>query len=50
LIVEQVSPERKQLAEINLGEEEVAGIDLSEAASIEATAYNTQTVSLDELI
>lgn len=50
LIVEQVSPERKQLAEINLGEEEVAGIDLSEAAGINTTAIaSTQTVSLDEL-
>ena len=50
LIVEQVSPERKQLAEIDLGEEEVAGIALSEAASIDTTAIaSTQTVSLDEL-
>lgn len=50
LIVEQVSPERKQLAEIDLGEEEVAGIDLSEAASIDTTAIaSTQNVNLDEL-
>ena len=50
LIVEQVNPERKQLAEIDLGEEEVAAIDLSEAASIDTTAIaSTQNVNLDEL-
>jgi len=32
LIVEQVSPERKQLAEIDLGQEEFSGIELSENA------------------
>lgn len=32
LIVEQVSPERKQLAEIDLGQEEFPGIELSENA------------------
>jgi hypothetical protein len=31
LIVEQVSPERKQLAEIDLGLEEISGIELTEA-------------------
>lgn len=31
LIVEQVSPEHKQLAEIDLGEEEISAIDLTEA-------------------
>lgn len=30
LIVEQVSPERKQLAEINLGQGEISGIELTE--------------------
>ena len=33
LIVEQVSPEHKQLAEIDLGQEVVTGIELSESAS-----------------
>ena len=33
LIVEQVSPERKQLVEINLGQAEVAGIELTETAN-----------------
>ncbi len=33
LIVEQVSPERKQLAEIDLGQEEVTGIDMLENIS-----------------
>jgi len=32
LIVEQVSPERKQLAEIDLGQEEFSGVELSENA------------------
>lgn len=31
LIVEQVSPERKQLAEIVLGQEDISGIDLTQA-------------------
>jgi stress response protein YsnF len=48
LIVEQVNPEQKQLAEINLGQQEVAGIELSDAASIDTTAIaSTQTPSLD---
>jgi stress response protein YsnF len=42
LIVEQVSPERKQLAEINLGQEEVAGIQLTEAASTQATSIDSE--------
>lgn len=33
LIVEQVSPERKQLAEIELGHQEIPGIELAEVAS-----------------
>ena len=44
LIIEQVSPEHKQLAEIDLGQEELAGIELSETAS-----SNTQVASLDGL-
>lgn len=36
LIVEQVSPERKQLAEIDLGQEEVIGIELLEKARFES--------------
>lgn len=32
LIIEQVSPERKQLAEIELGQEEISGIELAEGA------------------
>lgn len=33
LIIEQVSPERKQLVEINLGQAEVTGIELAETAN-----------------
>lgn len=36
LIVEQVSPEHKQLAEIDLGEGEIPGLELIEAASFNA--------------
>lgn len=35
LIVEQVSPERKQLAQIDLGQEEISGIDLTQAQTPE---------------
>lgn len=35
LIVEQVSPERKQLAEIDLGQEEISGIDFTQAQTPE---------------
>ena len=42
LIVEQVSPERKKLAEIDLGQAELAGIELLETAS-----KATETTSLD---
>lgn len=48
LIVEQVSPERKQLAEIDLGQEEVTGIDMLENISpdSEVTSLDNQlTVS-----
>ncbi|MEW5856743.1 MAG: DUF2382 domain-containing protein [Cyanobacteriota bacterium] len=36
LIVEQVSPEHKQLAEIDLGQGEIPGLELLEAASFDA--------------
>lgn len=42
LIVEQVSPERKQLAEIDLGQEEITGIDM-----LEAISPNSELGSLD---
>lgn len=42
LIVEQVSPERKQLAEINLGQEEISGIELPEGET--ASSEDTLTV------
>jgi len=42
LIVEQVSPERKQLAEIDLGQAEIAGIEL-----LETVSKATETASLD---
>ena len=38
LIIEQVSPERKQLAEIDLGQEELTGIELTEPASLNEVA------------
>ena len=43
LIVEQITPERKQLAEINLGEGEVTGVDLTsdEASSLLPMADTT---------
>ncbi|MHC0063618.1 YsnF/AvaK domain-containing protein [Nostoc sp. UIC 10890] len=37
LIVEQVSPEHKQLAEIDLGEGEIAGVDLTDVERVEFT-------------
>ena len=36
LIIEQVSPEHKQLAEIDLGQGEISGIDLNQAGSLAA--------------
>ncbi len=46
LIVEQVSPEHKQLAEIDLGEEEISGIELTEGGIPEvAISANGLTVS-----
>lgn len=38
LTIEQVSPERKQLAEIDLGQEEISGIDLTQAQTPEGVA------------
>lgn len=53
LIVEQVSPERKQLAEIDLGLAEVTGIELAEIVSpktevTETVSPKTEIGSLDE--
>ncbi|NJR74655.1 MAG: DUF2382 domain-containing protein [Scytonema sp. CRU_2_7] len=46
LIVEQVSPEHKQLAEIDLGQEEIAGIDLTGKEIPEVASFdNGLTVS-----
>jgi len=36
LIVEQISPEHKQLAEIDLGEGEITGLDFSDITSLES--------------
>lgn len=48
LIVEQLSPEYKQLAEIDLSQGEVSGIDLTEVERLEATPFNgSLTVSGD---
>lgn len=40
LIVEQISPEHKQLAEIDLGQGEIPGVDLTEVERLEATHFN----------
>ncbi|MHC5741754.1 MAG: YsnF/AvaK domain-containing protein [Nostoc sp.] len=45
LIVEQISPEHKQLAEIDLGQGEISGLDLTEVERLEATHNNSLTVS-----
>ncbi len=45
LIVEQISPEHKQLAEIDLGQEEIPGLDLTEVERLEVTHDNGLTVS-----
>ncbi|MEH2355284.1 YsnF/AvaK domain-containing protein [Nostoc sp.] len=45
LIVEQISPEHKQLAEIDLGQGEIPELDLTEVEKIEATHNNDLTVS-----
>jgi sporulation protein YlmC with PRC-barrel domain len=46
LIVEQISPERKQLAEIELGHEEIPGIELREktAQKTEVATKNTELI------
>ena len=41
LIVEQISPEHKQLAEIDLGQEEISGIDLTEVEKLEVQHFGT---------
>ena len=41
LIVEQISPEHKQLAEIDLGQEEISGIDLSEVERLEVPHFGS---------
>lgn len=46
LIVEQISPEHKQLAEIDLGEEEISGVDLTEVERLKVTPFDSNlTVS-----
>ncbi|MDF5709159.1 MAG: DUF2382 domain-containing protein [Nostoc sp. S4] len=40
LIVEQVSPEHKQLAEIDLSQGEISGLELSEVERLEITHFN----------
>ena len=40
LIVEQISPEHKQLAEIDLGQGEIPGVDLTEVERLEVTHFN----------
>ncbi|MBW4424810.1 MAG: YsnF/AvaK domain-containing protein [Nostoc desertorum CM1-VF14] len=41
LIVEQISPEHKQLAEIDLGQEEISGIELTDIERLEVTHLNS---------
>ncbi|MEH2161480.1 MAG: DUF2382 domain-containing protein [Nostoc sp.] len=41
LIVEQISPEHKQLAEIDLGEEEISGVDLTGVEGLEVTHFDS---------
>ncbi len=41
LIVEQVSPEYKQLAEIDLGQEEISSVELAEAERLEFTNFDS---------
>nr|MDZ8040262.1 DUF2382 domain-containing protein [Nostoc sp. CreGUA01] len=40
LIVEQVSPERKQLAEIDLSDGEISGLELNEVETLELTHFD----------
>ncbi len=46
LIIEQVSPETKQIAEIDLGEREVSGVELTKVAS--ADTVNTEVPRPDD--
>jgi stress response protein YsnF len=41
LIVEQISPEHKQLAEIDLGQEEIADVDLTDIERLEGTHFES---------
>ena len=41
LIVEQISPEHKQLAEIDLDEGEILGVDLTEVERLEVTRFDS---------
>ncbi|MEA5626502.1 YsnF/AvaK domain-containing protein [Nostoc sp. UHCC 0251] len=41
LIVEQISPEHKQLAEIELGQEEISGVDLTEVDRLEVPHFGS---------
>ncbi|WP_292696890.1 MULTISPECIES: DUF2382 domain-containing protein [unclassified Nostoc] len=41
LIVEQISPEHKQLAEIDLGQEEIANVDLTGIEGLEGTHFES---------
>lgn len=41
LIVEQISPEHKQLAEIDLGQEEISGIELTEVERLEVQHFGS---------
>lgn len=41
LIVEQVSPEHKQLAEIDLGEQEIVSVELTEAERLEIANFDS---------
>lgn len=41
LIVEQISPEHKQLAEIDLGQGEISGVDLTEVEGFEVTRFDS---------
>jgi stress response protein YsnF len=41
LIVEQISPEHKLLAEVDLGEEEISGIDLTEVERLEVQHFGS---------
>ncbi|MEH1939370.1 MAG: DUF2382 domain-containing protein [Nostoc sp.] len=41
LIVEQISPEHKQLAEIDLGQEEISGVDWTQVEGLEVTNFGS---------